>query len=267
MKMIEKNGYSPRNCVEWTLQSSQGRDYRIMIAIPEAKAPPEGYAVIYAVDGDAMFGTIAETVKLQTRKPKGFNPAIVVGIGYPSRLPFDMDRRCYDLTMPVDSASLPDRPNGEPWPEHGGVDLFLDFLEQQLMPAISSEWQVNPKKQAIFGHSLGGHFTLYTLFSRPKLFSHVVSGSPSVWWGNEEVLREQERFITQWKGDHELKLLVIVGGDELSFMVEGAQRVVERMEPLTTKGVQVSFIKFEDEGHVSVLPSAINRLVRFVLTD
>lgn len=267
MKILEKSSYIPSGCIEWTLQSAQGRNYRIMIAVPEAEAPPEGYAVIYAVDGDAMFGTIAETVKVQTRKPKGYNPAIVVGIGYASRLPFDMDRRCYDLTMPVDASTLPDRPNGQPWPEHGGVDSFLDFLEQELIPAISSEWHIHSNKQAIFGHSLGGHFTLYTMFARPKLFSHVVSGSPSVWWGNDEVLRKQERFIENWKGDYERKLLVIVGADELPHMVEGAQRVVERMKPLANKGVQTSYIQFEEEGHVSVLPSAINRLVRFVLAD
>lgn len=62
--------------------SQRQLEYRMMIASPKDEPPPNGYAVIYALDGDALFQTLAETVKLQTRKPKGFDPILVIGIGY-----------------------------------------------------------------------------------------------------------------------------------------------------------------------------------------
>ena len=39
----------------------------MMIASPKDEPPPNGYAVIYALDGDALFLTLAETVKLAER--------------------------------------------------------------------------------------------------------------------------------------------------------------------------------------------------------
>ncbi|WP_312019101.1 alpha/beta hydrolase-fold protein, partial [Lysinibacillus sp. D4B1_S16] len=61
---------------------------------------------------------------------------------------------------------------------------FLDFILHELMPTVEKEWPINKKKQAVVGHSLGGLFTLYALCARPHLFSHIVAGSPSVWWAD-----------------------------------------------------------------------------------
>ncbi|MNJ28703.1 Ferri-bacillibactin esterase BesA [compost metagenome] len=268
--MIETSAvkYYVANCEERLIHSSAGNlPYRILISRPKEAPTEGGYPVIYALDGDAVFNTLAETARLQTRKPHGFDPAVVVAIGYPSREPFDMTRRCYDMTIPAQKGSLRARPNGEEWPEHGGADQFLDFIEHDLKPLIAAELPVDQTRQTIFGHSLGGLFVLHALFSRPQTFQNYVAGSPSIWWGSHEVLKQKGPFadkLREREGACQPRLLVTIGGEELNDMVKDAEQLVCDLQP-SVAGFDVSLAKFSEEGHVSVLPAAISRLVKFAL--
>jgi len=264
MTTMTKKPYTSDNYFEVAMTSRQQLDYRILIAAPTEAPPADGYTVIYALDGDALFPTLAEAVKLQTRKPKGYDPILVIGIGYPSKEPFDMERRCNDFTLPVSEAQLPPRPDGTPWPPNGKANEFLDFIEHELMPTIAKEWSVNKKKQAVVGHSLGGLFTLYALCARPNLFSHVVVGSPSVWWANNAVLKEIDKFAETWNSQHTINLLLTIGANELPDMLEGADQAAEQMKRLSDKNILTDYVKFDEEDHVSVLPCMLSRLPRFL---
>ncbi|AVK82264.1 alpha/beta hydrolase [Lysinibacillus sp. B2A1] len=264
MKIMTKKPYVSEGYFEYAMTSQQQLDYRILIAPPADGPPADGYAVIYALDGDALFPTLAEAVKLQTRKPKGYDPILVIGIGYPSKEPFDMERRCRDFTLPVSEEHLPPRPDGTPWPPNGKANEFLDFIEHELMPVVAKEWPINKKKQAIVGHSLGGLFTLYALCARPHLFSHIVVGSPSVWWANNAVLKEIDRFAEAWNSQHTINLLLTIGANELPDMLEGADQAAERMKRLSDQNIHTHYVKFVEEDHVSVLPCMLSRLPRFL---
>ncbi|WP_151734611.1 alpha/beta hydrolase [Paenibacillus tengchongensis] len=269
MSTLVNNSYPHAGCEEHILFArTSGLEYRILVSRPGGDAPPAGYPVIYAADGHALFHTLAESARLQTRKPHGYDPAVIVGIGYPSGEPFDMIRRCYDFTIPADVTSLPKRPDGSQWPEHGGADRFLDVLEKEIMPLIGGMFPVDPKRQSLFGHSLGGLLVLHTLFTRPALFSHFAAGSPSVWWGDYAVLEELKHFtgaFPQLGLSPKPKLLITVGAEELEHMVADAELLPERLAPLASAGLEVKLAKFPEEGHVSVLPAALSRLLRFAL--
>lgn len=253
-------------CEEWIMYSKHRElEYRIMVSYPSGDMPEGGYPVIYALDGDAMFYTLAEAGRVQTRKPHGYDPVVIVGIAYPSKEPFDMKRRCYDFTIPVHVDSLPERPDRTLWPEHGGADYFLDFLEQQLQPAMANKFTINKSRQALFGHSLGGLFTLHALFTRPRSFSHFIAGSPSIWWGDYAITHEQAIFIQQHITTTQARLLVTVGAEELTHMVLDAEALVTDLQAREGSHCEVQLVKFIEESHVSVLPAAISRLIRFVL--
>ncbi|QGG49614.1 alpha/beta hydrolase [Lysinibacillus pakistanensis] len=266
MKTMTKKPYVSKDYFEYTMTSQQQLDYRILIAPPTDEPPADGYAVVYVLDGDALFPTLAEAVKLQTRKPKGFDPILVIGIGYPSKEPFDMERRCLDFTLPVGEENLPPRPDGTPWPPNGKANDFLDFIEHELMPKVAKKWPINKSKQAIVGHSLGGLFTLYALCARPYLFTHIIAGSPSVWWADNAVLKEMERLSETWNGNHTINLLLTIGANELADMLEGAEQAAERMKRLSDQNIHTHYVKFDEEDHVSVLPCMLSRLPRFLNT-
>lgn len=177
--------YTIPDTEQWNLTSRKGnREYRIFVYQPREAAPPCGYPVLYLLDANSTFGSVVEAVRLQTRKPHGYDPVIVVGIGYPTDEPFDVSGRFLDYTVPASAEELLPRKDGSPWPKVGGADGFLDFIEEELKPIVQRQFTVDITRQALFGHSLGGLFALHVLFTKPSAFQAYVAGSPSIWWKN-----------------------------------------------------------------------------------
>ena len=248
----------------WEMKSSRtGREYRIFIAVPVVPPPEEGYPVLYALDANASFGSLAESLRLQSRGPHGIPPALIVGIGYDSEDPIVSKERFIDYTVHADETELPPRPNGSAWPATGGAEAFLAFIEEELKPAIERSFPVNRAKQSFFGHSLGGFLTLYALFTRPAAFRRYIAASPSIWWKNHMLL---ELLNAKKAGFESLEpgaeLLLCVGSGEKPSMIADAKKLHQALDSVV--GLPHSFLEVEGEGHVSVLPALISPLLRYV---
>ena len=258
---------------QWELRSrAERRSYQIMVAQPLGSPPPSGYPVIYLLDGNSVFGMMVEALRLQCRRPDktGVLPAVVVGIGYETNGPYAPDR-FYDFT-PLPASDFKQRSDGTPLPEQGGAGAFLQFIEEELKPQIESEFQIDRDRQALFGHSLGGLFTIYTLFSRPEAFRYYIAGSPSLHW-NPDYMQELERkFIAQARmRERSFPAQVLLGVGELEKThvcrnCERASELANRLSAISADiGVEAEYKEFEQEGHVSVLPILVSRALRFAL--
>lgn len=72
----------------------------------------------------------------------------------------------------------------------GLADKYLKFLEEEIIPKIKSE--INVEYFAIAGYSLGGLFALYSVF-KTDLFKSIVTASGSMWYPNfEEFVKNNE---------------------------------------------------------------------------
>lgn len=266
-----------------------GDAYRIFVSRPLQPPPADGYPVVYVLDGNAVFGTMTEAVRLQSARPAatGVVPAVVVGIGYPTDLPLDLGRRTFDTTPEVDHAALPARPDGSPWPPTGGANAFLDFLEDDVKPMIAAEQPVDPRRQTLFGHSFGGLLTLHALFTRPEAFQAYVAASPSIWFGARTILATEERFAQRLGAEpRDLRLMIGVGSLEQTLtereradpaqshraswiegnrMVDNAREMAARLGALAPHGLAVAFQELADENHASVIPALASRALRFAL--
>ncbi len=102
------------------MRSRNGRSYRIFVSIPAEQPPASGYPVFYVLDANAVFATVVDAVRVQGRRPEktGVSPAVIVGIGYQTDVPFASDR-FYDFTVDVPTSELPVHPDGIEWPEQG----------------------------------------------------------------------------------------------------------------------------------------------------
>lgn len=246
--------------------SQTGHAYRIHVARPYGEAPPGGYPVIYLLDANAMFLSMAEAVRLQTRPPYGFDPAIVVGIGYETEEAFATKERYRDYTPPADPALLPKRPGGPAWDEIGGFAAFLAFIEDELKPMIEAELPIDRTRQTIFGHSLGGLFVLQTLFTRPEAFQRYAAGSPSLWWNGREPVRAAQAFAEAVaEAPLDLDVTIIMGSEELDHMLADANEVAAILAPLAPHGVRATYRVIDETEHVSVMAPAIGRVVGFAL--
>lgn len=64
----------------------------------------------------------------------------------------------------------------------GGADDLLARIGGQLLPQLVAEYDADPARCALFGHSYAGLFAIYTWLRQPALFSRIYAASPSLWW-------------------------------------------------------------------------------------
>ncbi|WP_287814294.1 alpha/beta hydrolase-fold protein, partial [Achromobacter sp.] len=242
--------------------------YRIQVAEPRGKPPANGlHPVIYLLDGNAVFGAYYDATRLQQDLA---GSAIVVAVGYPTDLPFDFLRRSYDFSPPEPPGKPLPRVNGYP-PPLGGEQALLAFLEHTLLPEIARRYPVDPRRRILVGHSFGGMYALNVLYTRPDLFTQIVSISPSLWWQDHYLLERESAFMRQTQaGKHDLRrsrLLLMAGGAESPQTVHEARSLARRLDQsLAPQGLATVYVELPEETHMSVPVAAATHVLRHVLT-
>ena len=73
----------------------------------------------------------------------------------------------------------------------GHATDFGRMLTDEIKPWIDAHYRTGREREhtAIAGSSLGGLFALHMALSRPDVFSRAAALSPTVWWGEGEIVR------------------------------------------------------------------------------
>lgn len=143
----------------------------------------KSYPVIFLLDGDIAF-PMAWSVVRYLQYGRYVPDVIIIGIGYGglidgSKLP--MRERDYAIS------------HIERWEDSGQAKIFLSFLKDELIPFVESNYRIDYSNRTLNGHSLGGLFTLYTLFSEPQLFKNYIASSPYTSYDVDELLLLEEK--------------------------------------------------------------------------
>ncbi|WDZ49665.1 alpha/beta hydrolase-fold protein [Acinetobacter vivianii] len=189
------------------------QEYLIQISTPDRTAPVEGFPVLYVLDGNAAFESAANIAKSVGAGANrlGLSPVVIVAVGYPDQNTFDVQKRALDYT-PKTSAEF----QAQAKYQYGGADQFIQFLDKELKPAISSRIKVNAQQQSLFGHSFGGLFALHTFFTKPQTFQRYIAASPSLWFDNYVLLNRQAEWLkNQAHTTQNVMLMTTVGTQEL----------------------------------------------------
>ena len=263
---------------QFDLPAADGYVYKITVAEPKGDAPANGFGVLFVLDANASFFTIAEATRFQ----KGLHPTIVVGINAPGDA-LDYPRRYKDLTPYTKLENLTRRSSsseGNVSPEGtGGQDQFLAWLENTLKPEIARRYKVDATKHSLFGHSLSARFVLHVLATRPDAFNAYIACSPSVWWDRESLLPELEALAARGQLDSPKTAVIYVGEyeqkpspgtspDRAAFfahakMVDNAKSAADILRKV--ENLRVDYAMFEGENHGSILPMAVGRGLRVAL--
>lgn len=128
--------------------------------------------VVWAVDETAQNLILAGEIE----------PLIVVGI-------YNTGEKRLDEYTPVPGAGGRMRGRG------GQADQYGRMIIEELKPFIDRTYLTRPEREftGIGGSSLGGLVSLHLGFKRPDIFSRVAALSPSVWWANNQIIRETAR--------------------------------------------------------------------------
>lgn len=253
---------------------ANGIDYRIFVAAPAKKAPAEGFPVIYMTDGNRMLPIAA---KLMGENPK--LEAVFVGIGYPTDDKDEIVRlRYFDLTPPTPDDLIPVQTN---IPKTGGRDAFFDFINHQVKAEIESRFPIDPTRQALFGHSLGGLFTLYALFNHADSFQSYAAADPSIWWNGRSILADKDRFVEAFKANPKPMRLLVESSGKRGERPGRTKEEIKRLKKLRSgpsgadiqtelkqlPDFEAAYRRFDNESHGSMIPLTVEDSLKFILLN
>jgi predicted alpha/beta superfamily hydrolase len=182
-----------------------GQEYELQILLPGGyKNSTKKYPVIYLMDSQWDFPLVKSLYG--EHYYDGFIPElIIVGVTWGGINPNPDSLRARDYT-PTNEARLP---------QSGGADKFLAFMKNELFPFVEANYKADNKNRTLMGCSLGGLFTLYTLFTQPELFSGYAAASPAVGW-DREVLYKYEKEFSSKKLAGPVRVYMTIGDVERS---------------------------------------------------
>lgn len=241
---------------ETTLASVHtGHRHRIQTSVI-GEAPAQGYPVLYILDGDSYFPH-AHLLAHTLLNPPGSDKSgalLIVGIGYPNQHFLDLEKRALDLTPPP----------REPDPRHGGAERFIRFLDDELAPLLHTRYRIDRSQQNLFGHSYGGLFATYHLYTRPQPYRRYFISSPSIWWDERRI--DAYRQASQADPD-KLDIHITVGEHEQApehdarrkarAMVENARALAAELSPRH----HVTFAILDGETHGSAAYRALHHML------
>lgn len=175
-----------------------GSEFRLTIALPHPKDRKAGLPVIYGLDANYCSGLLIDCAR--GLSPHAVPPAIIVGIDSPLEADRPFRMRDYSPTRSPASdeefAKINSLINGtevKPVPSGGGP-AFLRFIQDELKPFIEAEYGGDPDNATFTGHSLGGLFGAYVLLNETSAFRRYHLGSPSLWWDDQLILRQEAEY-------------------------------------------------------------------------
>lgn len=238
------------------------QEFSIFVALPQMYAVNNNtYPIVYALDANANFGILTETVRLLTV----FNEipeVIIVGIGYPVKTIKEAQGfRTRDLTPSetdwYETRLMSFLPEAPVYAGSGGAANFLRFIREELIPFVNSNYRVNSEDSAFMGFSFGGLFGLYSLFNHPDTFKRYFLGSPSIWWNDGTIFNLENEFATQ-NGDLSAKVFLSVAGKDGDNMISNTYKMADVLRGRNYKSLEITTHFFEGETHMSNFPAFVS---------
>lgn len=262
--------------------TQSGAIRRVFLWLPPGKPPAAGWPSLVMTDGNAVIATAIDAMRAQAAYPSGtgLGQGALVAIGYPTDDAYDPFRRSWDLGPPP-GASYPPFWPGTPEVRTGGGGEMARFILEDMRGFLASLAPLDPGRAGLFGHSFGGLFALWLLFTRPDAFSHWIAASPSITWEDGFLLTHRAAFDP---GGRPIRLHLSAGeweGDRLAPFQQGAPDAAQRLAAKARErtldaaremaedlarlpGVRATYETYAGETHMSVLPVAVNRALHWV---
>ena len=232
---------------------SAGRPaYQLHIGLPASYGKEAGkrYPVVYVTDGYWDFQKIT-AIHGGLVYDKVIPEFITVGLGYEGKDLNYGDLRRWELS-PVAFGDA----------KSGHAADFLDTIEKDIIPLIERDYRVDPSYRVLAGASMGGLFTLYSMYTKPELFQAYIAATPAVVLGDDWLFNYDKTFAESGK-PLKARLYVTGGGNESPAFLGGILRYNQRIAARDYKGLEYQFRIIEDERHAGMQFESYVRGLRF----
>jgi len=234
---------------------ANGRHYQLHIDLPAdyAKDTTKRYPVVFVTDGYWDFEKM-HTIRGSLLFDKYVPEFIIVGLGYAGENLDYGQMRLWELA-PV--ARNNDSKNT------GHAAEFLHTIETEIIPYIDREFRTDPAHRVLAGASLGGLFTLYSMYTKPELFSGYIAATPAVLSANDWLLGYEAAFA---KSGRSLKgrLFVSVATNEWPNYVGSILKYNSRISARKYPDLAYEFRVIDGERHAGMQIDSYVRGLTFI---
>lgn len=235
--------------------TADGRHYQLHVHLPASfvKEPKRHYPVLYVTDGYWDFSTIVASYDNMVYD-KVLPEFIVVGLGY-AGTNLDLGK--------LRQWELPPVPLGPFSTDTGHADKFLATLESEIIPFVEREYRADPTHRVLAGSSLGGLFTLYTMYTKPALFEGYIAASPAIVVGSDWLLGVARDYA---KSGKPIKARLYVTGAEYEWpsFLAGVKRYQALLPALKHPELVFENRIIDGERHAGTKAESYARGMRFV---
>jgi predicted alpha/beta superfamily hydrolase len=210
---------------------------KIKISLPDEYKPGSGtkYDVVYIIDGEMHFDDFLFIYKY-AKKEKFLPPLILVSL--PTTYIRGVNVRDRDFT--------PEKTIGNA--SSGGANIFISFLKNELIPYINNKYPASGEN-SLFGHSLGGVFTMYVLLKEPDLFTNYYCSDPAFPWNNRRIITMAEETFKNSTG---LNKTLWISAVEETYRNVGIAKMDSVLKEMAPKGLRWKISVYPNETHMSV---------------
>ncbi|TJY36969.1 alpha/beta hydrolase-fold protein [Pontimicrobium aquaticum] len=215
-------------------------DRPIIISLPKSyNNNTNDYPVLYLLDGLQNIKHQVGTVELLTES--GIIPPMII-------VAVESLDRARDLTPSNAGQNVYGGTGTSGIPQSGGAPIFLDFLENELIPYVETNFRTHPYC-ILEGHSFGGLFSIYTLMEKPDIFDAYIVQSPALWWNKEEMTVKAKEFFKSNPSLDKSIYFGIGGGDGWGMRQELIS-YVDVIKQNNLKNLHWKHEEVGDEGHM-----------------
>lgn len=279
----KKTNYSPVNLFNTELRTIHSKivkqDYDIYISLPYSYYFSEkSYPVLLNLDANITFGITQNSVRLLSTLNMFNKPIpemIVIGIAYPIKGIEDWAAlRCRDF-RPTENLE-----KDKAWQQKlsklshrndiivksGGADNFLEFIREELIPFIETNYRVLNSDRGITGYSASGLFLLYSLLKNPATFNKYFAASPSINW-DENYMYKLENDFAALNKDLPVKLYISIGEKETESYIKNFNKMIKLLHSRNYPNLKLESQILKGEIHSTSYSTSIGRALEFLYLE
>jgi predicted alpha/beta superfamily hydrolase len=258
----------PNTQVHQLPAQNTGRHYEVWVELPPSYGKTDRkLPVLFVSDANYAFPLIHSIRNRLGAGGQNIEDFVIVGLSY-AKEDNPTDSRSLDYTPTNILAKGKKRSKNLTAKAYGGAALYTEYLQQQVIPFVLSNYKVDPKRKLFVGHSYGALLGAYILLTQPDTFDTYILSSPSLWFDDKFMFKLEQQYAAKHT-DLTAKVQLYAAEFE---QIKPAPRYAKRVSILddmlvfekTLKsrnypGLIIHSQMIADEDHLSVFPSMISR--------
>ncbi|MDH4125946.1 MAG: alpha/beta hydrolase-fold protein [Gammaproteobacteria bacterium] len=136
---------------------------------------------------------------------------------------------------------------------------FVRFFRHELIPFIETHYRTSAEDRTLFGHSLGGQFTLFTLLTATDTFANYIASAPAV---NDDIFAFEAKYAAT---HNDLPVNFYLATGENDHLAVNGRKFVSQLGARSYPGLKFDYLFTANGNHGTIQPTAYIEGLRFVL--